>query len=235
MTPPRALPIVLALVVLALAGCGGSDDEGVTRGPSNLPVVALTFDDGLNGETTRKVAALLEAAGMQGSFFVVGRTLDGQQELADALLARGHVLGNHSFDHARAQANDRAYDQLPRAEGEFVRVAGVCPRFFRPPFGTETAGTRAAVRRAGMQTILWDVEVGDWSETDPERLAARVLEQVRAGSIVLLHDGSDGQPGADRSVLLRALPMIVDGLRARGLTSVGLDRLLDQPAYLEGC
>ncbi len=86
-----------------------------------------------------------------------------------------------------------------------------------------------------MLTVLWDVEVADWPEQDPERLAARVLQSVRPGSIVLLHDGDEGKPAADRSVLLAALPEILDGLRARGLQGVTIDRLLAMPGYLAHC
>ena len=84
-------------------------------------------------------------------------------------------------------------------------------------------------------TVLWDVEVADWSETDANRLAAKVLERLRPGSIVLLHDGANGTPGADRSVLLRALPTILDAIDARGLRAVRVDTLLNEPGYLDRC
>jgi len=229
------LGVALLLAAMGSAACEGSEDAGVTRGPAESALVALTFDDGLNGESTREAAALLEAAGMRGTFFVVGRTLEEQADLGRELLARGHVLGNHSFDHARARPDDREYDELRRAEDEFARVLGICPRYFRPPYGTETAHTKAAVRAAGMRTILWDVEVADWSEADPHRLASNVLDEVRPGSIVLLHDGDEGRHGGDRSVVLAALPAILDGLRARGLEGVGVDVLLGEIAYLGGC
>ncbi len=58
---------------------------------------------------------------------------------------------------------------------------------------------------------------------------------MKPGSIILLHDGIDGNPGADRSVILTALPLILDGLKERGLTPVTLDKLLGVPAYLPSC
>jgi peptidoglycan/xylan/chitin deacetylase (PgdA/CDA1 family) len=225
----------LALALALLSACGDSAEAGLTRGPVETSMVALTFDDGLNGATTRQVAALLEGAAMRGTFFVVGQTLEPQAPLARDLLSSGHVLANHSFDHTRAQPDDREYDQLSRTQAAFSRQLGICPRYFRPPFGTETKHTKHAVREAGLRTILWDVEVADWSETDAARLAANVLAEVRPGSIVLLHDGNEGRTGADRSVLLAALPAILEGLNARGLRSVGLDELLSESAYLEGC
>ena len=80
--------------------------------------------------------------------------------------------------------------------------------------------------------VLWDVSASDWTTTDGRLVARRVLAAVRSGSIIDLHDGLDGNPSVDRSVVVRALPLILDGLRARGLRPVRLDRLIGGPAYL---
>jgi len=87
----------------------------------------------------------------------------------------------------------------------------------------------------GMTMVTWDVSAGDWATGDAELVARRVLDKVKPGSIVLLHDGIDGNIGADRTVILQALPLILDGLRQRGLKPVRLDELLGVPGYLENC
>jgi peptidoglycan/xylan/chitin deacetylase (PgdA/CDA1 family) len=209
--------------------------SGTTHASPDLPFVALTFDDGLNAQYTEQVASILEQHGAHGTFFVVGQTLEAQAPLARRLIQSGHVLANHAQDHRRASAIDVRYETLSQAQTAFSQTVGVCPRFFRPPFGARTPFVDFAVQRAGMRTIFWDVEVADWSETDASRLAERVLAAVQPGSIVLLHDGREGTPGADRSVLVTALPAILDGLHSRGLTPVALDQLLGVPAYLERC
>lgn len=240
MTVPRRLVLaalgVGVVVVIALGvALRGWDDEGVTRATDGRPQVALTFDDGLNGETTLAIASVLEARGAQGTFFVVGRTLAPQRDVAMRLLTGGHLLANHSEAHERARGWDVRYGTLDATQASIRAVTGRCPAYFRPPFGAETAFTKAAARRAGMRTVLWDVEVADWVETDARRLATRVLERLQPGSIVLLHDGADGMPGADRSTVLRALPAILDGLQARGLRAVSVDTLLGEPGYLDRC
>ena len=236
------LAVVLLIVAFAVRAVGheelvlrGASDIGVTRATDGRPLVALTFDDGLNSDTTLAVANELERHGAQGTFFVVGRTVSGQRALALRLIEGGHLLGNHSEAHERAQAADARYAMLAAAQTSIHAATGRCPAYFRPPFGTETEATKIAVRRAGMRTVLWDVEVADWSETDANRLASNVLERLRSGSIVLLHDGADGVPGADRAVLLRALPTILDGIDARGWRAVRVDTLLNEPGYLDRC
>lgn len=226
-----------ALTFLVLAGgrLFRWSDPSITHAEDGRPVVALTFDDGLNGETTRAVADILDRYGAQGTFFVVAHTVIEQPELARRLRDRGHLLANHSYDHPRAKKSDLRYAQAAKAQATFYAAFGECPTFFRPPWGVQTPWVNGAVHRAGMRTVLWDVEVADWYETDPARLAARVLEKVRPGSIILLHDGEDGHLGADRSTTVAALPAILEGLKARGLTPARLDQLLGVTGYIDGC
>jgi peptidoglycan/xylan/chitin deacetylase (PgdA/CDA1 family) len=86
-----------------------------------------------------------------------------------------------------------------------------------------------------MHTVTWDVSAQDWVERDGHAVARRILDEVRPGSIILLHDGLDGNVEADRSVLEVALPEILDGLAAKGLHPVRLDELLGVAPYLDHC
>lgn len=240
----RAAQILALAVVLLLLGGGalwaaatrlGWFERGIAHGPRDQQAVALTFDDGLNGATTLEVAAVLEAHGARGTFFIVGQTIEAQAPLARRLIERGHLLGNHSYSHPHPSWLNVRYAEISRTQTAFARTLGRCPRYFRPPYGQHRPWIAAAAQREEVGLAGWDVTGWDWSETDPQRLAERVLREVQPGSIVLLHDGRDGIPGADRAVLLAALPIILDGLAARGLTPVTLDVLLGTAGYMERC
>ena len=82
-----------------------------------------------------------------------------------------------------------------------------------------------------MRMAMWDVSADDDTHADPQVVADRVLRDVRPGSIIDLHDGEGGKPLADRSVVVAALPLILDGLQARHLLPVRLDQLVGGPAY----
>ena len=86
-----------------------------------------------------------------------------------------------------------------------------------------------------MTMVGWDDSGGDWTIRDPDLVASRILDKVRPGSIILLHDGLDGNLTANRSVLLRALPLILDGLKAREIRAARLDTLLGKPGYGDHC
>lgn len=205
------------------------------HGARNRNEVAITFDDGPNPPYTLEIAAILEENGVRGTFFEVGKAVARRSDVTKQLIERGHVVGNHSYEHDAFSYLDPQYPELKAAQDQFKKDVGVCPALFRPPHGTHTWFMSRVVEDAGMTLVNWDVSAKDWVEKDPERLAQRIVGRARPGSIILLHDGIDGNIGADRSVLVAALPAILDGLKAKGLKPVTVDQLLGIPAYLPSC
>jgi peptidoglycan/xylan/chitin deacetylase (PgdA/CDA1 family) len=224
------IPAVAVLAVLALVGATNPAAPWlgpvISHGPRDRAQVALTFDDGPNAETTRQVLDSLNERGVKATFFVVGKAVDGDPETVQRIIASGHLLGNHSYNHDGWRFIQPGYPELARAERSIKAATHVCTRFYRPPHGTHTPFAWFAAQRRSMQVVTWDVSTLDWSAVDAGELARSVVARARPGSIILLHDGIDGVPGADRRVLLDALPAILDGLRARGLDPVRLDALL---------
>ena len=91
------------------------------------------------------------------------------------------------------------------------------------------------VRHNGMTMVGWEVSPGEWTSHDGHRLARQVLRTVKPGSIIALGDRAAGQGHGRDAALLRALPIILDGLRTRGLRSVRLDELLHLSGYAGRC
>jgi peptidoglycan/xylan/chitin deacetylase (PgdA/CDA1 family) len=207
----------------------------ISHGSRDSRQVALTFDDGPNATATLAVRDILDAHGVKGSFFLVGQALDTRPDLARALLSDGHLLANHSYRHDSIHWLDPRYGELGSTQRAFARNLGLCPAYFRPPHGQHTPLMAAVVRHHSMAMVGWDVSVGDWSARSAERVADNVLRKARPGSIIVLHDGLDGRVNADRGVLVRAMPLILDGLARQGLHPVRLDELLGRPGYLPAC
>jgi peptidoglycan/xylan/chitin deacetylase (PgdA/CDA1 family) len=175
------------------------------RARANGRAVLLTFDDGPHPEHTPAVLDRLAAFGARAAFFLVGA------RVADpALVARiaraGHALGNHTFAHA-----------VPRWWGLRTDVRAcqkVVPgaTLFRAPFGKLTPAQWWAARRERLACVHWALDSGDWrcrTDADARVCAREVLELVRPGDVLLLHDD---HPRAG-AVLDELLP----GLAARGL------------------
>jgi len=204
---------------------------GVRHGDRRGGLVAITFDDGPNVAATPALAAILDRHHAKGTFFVIGKALDARPDVVKALYHDGQLVGNHSYHHDQWRWLDPRYPELRRTEDAFRRRLGVCPAFFRPPHGQRTPFMRRVADDRGVRLVMWDVSASDWTTTDAGLVARRVLRSARPGSIIDLHDGLDGDPTVDRSVVVRALPLILDGLRERGLRPVRLDRLIGGPAY----
>lgn len=244
---PTARRIVLSTVG-AIVLCGvtvcyvGATTPGVTwfgnlvhHGPRNSNQVAITFDDGPDPPYTLQVRDILDRYGVKATFFEVGKAVAQRPDVSKALLADGQLLGNHSYHHDAWRWLDPRYPELQKTQDTFKRLVGVCPAFYRPPHGTHTPFMAHVVEDHGMTMVTWDDSAADWATTDSALVARRILDKVQPGSIIDLHDGLDGNIGANRAVLVRALPLIIEGLRARGLQPVRLDVLLGRPGYLKSC
>jgi peptidoglycan/xylan/chitin deacetylase (PgdA/CDA1 family) len=234
------LVLALGLSALALycAMAPSSQVYGtiVTHGSRDEKLVALTFDDGPNDPWTLRIADVLDQYGVKATFFVVGKNADAHPQVVRALVERGHLVGNHSYHHRKRDAIfELRYGELTKAETSIAKAAGVCPALFRPPSGFHTPWQLHAVSSHHMRTIGWDVQPSDWKSPPADEIVKRVVDSVRPGSIVLLHDGDDTNQNVDRSATLDALPGIIESLQAEGYRFVRVDELLSVPPYLSTC
>jgi len=197
------------------------------RGRTDTASVALTFDDGPS-EDTERILEVLRAYDLKATFFMLGRQVELFPETARRVVADGHEIGNHSYSHPvylfRSRSQTRL--QLERAQKIIAGVTGKQPRLARPPCGVRTPAYFAAAEALGLRTVQWNVAGFDWKERTGAEIANSVLRETSAGSIILLHDG-DSALKRDRSATVAALPMIIEGLKARGLGVVPLSQLLE--------
>jgi peptidoglycan-N-acetylglucosamine deacetylase len=176
--------------------------------------VALTFDDGPWPGATDRILAILRRLHVAATFFMVGHQVDAYPGIVRRVAASGLEIGNHSFDHPEgfAALSDERINSEMADTNTLLANLGVTPTAFRPPGGSYDDGVVATARAQGMRTVLWDVDPRDWvSGVAPKLIVSNVLHKVRPGSIVLLHDG-----GGDAQHTIKALPDIIERLRARG-------------------
>lgn len=197
-------------------GCTGGRTGLVTNGPRNRKVVALTFDDGPS-EYTDDFLRVLEDEDVRATFFEVGQVMPGREEAMRQILAQGSEIGDHTMDHV--EYPDHA--QIAGAAARIEAYTHFRPCLFRPPGGGVNEGIVATAGSLGMRTINWDVDPRDWSNPGVGAIYANVVNHVRSGSIVVMHDG-----GGPRAETLAALPQIIDTLRGRGYRFATVTELL---------
>lgn len=182
--------------------------------------VALTFDDGPDELGTPPVLAALAAAGVRGTFFVLGERVRECPELTREIRARGHGLALHGMTHRR---HDRLATADARAELEdgieaIEEVAGERPRWYRPPYGKASPELGAICRELGLGLAYWSGWGFDWEPLSGAEIAAKVNGDLGPGTIVLLHDSARYAEREDAAPTAEALPEIVAAARAAGLT-----------------
>ena len=175
--------------------------------PPRPDQLALTFDDGPNPTATPHLLDLLAARNVKATFFLIGRYTLRQKALARRIVAEGHTLGNHTQTHPRLPlcTHARITAELTDAQHAITDTVGAPVRLFRPPHGFRTPFVLKTARHLGLTPTTWNLIANDWSLPTAEAITARVLAGIagnqrrgRASNIVL-HDGSQISPTADRS------------------------------------
>jgi peptidoglycan/xylan/chitin deacetylase (PgdA/CDA1 family) len=188
------------------------------RGRGRTPkAVALTFDDGPWPGATERVLAILERFGVKATFFMVGSQAERYPNLVKRVNRAGHSIGNHTFDHPVdplfADMTDlRTANEIDDAD-EVLARQGIHPTLFRPPGGSFDAFVVQEALRRQMRVVMWSVDPQDWrAGRTAKEIVKKVLRDVHAGSIILLHDG-----GGDAEHTIKALPDLIRGIRKMGL------------------
>ncbi|MCU1266815.1 MAG: polysaccharide deacetylase [Acidobacteria bacterium] len=203
----------------------------VWRGSPDTSAVALTFDDG-PGPDTERILDVLGEQHLCATFFMIGRHVERFPKTAARVVTEGHEVGNHSYSHPifLYQSRRQTSYQLGRTQAVIAYETGTEPELARPPCGVRTRAYFRATRELGLRTVQWDVAGFDWRHRNADQIAQSVLSRVCAGSIILLHDG-DSEGKQDRRATVAALPLIIGGLSARGLSVVPLRRLLGDTKF----
>jgi len=194
---------------------------------------ALTFDDGPDPRYTSAISRTLATRGHHATFFVLGRSVRAHPDVAAQIVGDGHELACHGDDHRLlAFAGPGEIERQIAATERAIRSAtGQSPALlYRPPHGVRSPWLTRVVRRCGYRVCAWDGSVFDTAEPGVDLIASRVERRLRAGAVILLHDGDGSGREGSRSQTGDALPAILDAADARGLVSVRLSSLVLETA-----
>lgn len=205
----------------AKATCFVFVGEVTCRVETSEPLVALSFDDGPTPEGAEIALAALRRENVHATFFLIGRYIERDPESVRRILAAGHEVANHSWSHRWMMGRSGSWydEEIARTAAALRRLGDGGPLLFRPPFGKKLFGLPLAARRQGHRMIMWDVEEPETE--DPQAYAASIVARARPGSIILMH-----LMYRHRRVAREALPLVLEGLRRKGLRVVTVSELL---------
>lgn len=183
------------------------------------PMIALTFDDGPDADSTPRLLDGLKERGVQATFFVIGANIekDGNDALIKRMYEEGHLIGNHTYHHVDLSglSHEAAHKELEMTDERIREITGEEPYFIRPPFGAFPDDMEEDLDRL---YVKWTVDPLDWTTKDTDTVVRRVIEDTGENDIILLHDCYDSSVDA----ALR----IVDILQEKGYEFVTADRII---------
>ncbi|MEK4485304.1 polysaccharide deacetylase family protein [Psychrobacillus sp. FSL H8-0484] len=178
--------------------------------------VALTFDDGPHPKNTLKIIDLLDKYDAKATFFMLGNRVDFYPEIAKKVADEGHELGNHTWNHKdlTTLSKEEGIQEVEKTNETIKSATGREPTAFRPPYGAVNEQIQNSI---GSPTYLWTIDTLDWKSHNPNEILKIVKENVKDGSIILMHDIHDTS--------VQAVEPILKYLKAEGYEIVPVSEL----------
>lgn len=184
------------------------------------PEVALTFDDGPHPVYTPRLLDGLKERGVTASFFVLGRNVEGNEELLLRMKEEGHLIGNHTYNHTKLDdvGHQEAVTEIQKTSQLVENILGEGTEYIRPPFGVWNKELEYDVT---MLPILWDVDPRDWTTKNVAATVGKVTSEAEDQDIILFHDCYSSS--------VEAALQVVDLLLEQGYEFVTADRIILAP------
>ncbi|HUD05961.1 MAG TPA: polysaccharide deacetylase family protein [Candidatus Saccharimonadales bacterium] len=229
------LAVLFIIIVLIIWLCFNPKFKIYSRSdaPTKGKLIALTFDDGPNSDSSGEILRILKRNSVKATFFVVGKNVGKYPDLLRKAFRDGHLIGNHSYlhDYRMARGSKAAVEDIEATSDAIYKVINRKPAFYRPPFGLRTPWGARAVNKSGYFIVTWDNMTYDYWGLSSERIVRNIVNNSRPGGIIVLHDGREGfsRPGSLNTV--EALPGIIENLKQQGYKFVKLDELFGVSGY----
>jgi peptidoglycan/xylan/chitin deacetylase (PgdA/CDA1 family) len=173
--------------------------------PNTANKIYLTFDDGPTPEITEWVLEQLEKYDFKATFFCIGDNIKKHPEIFNQIIANGHAIGNHTFNHLNGWKTST--EQYVENSTQWSVVSGQAEnnkqqrlnnKLFRPPYGKIKNSQAKKLQKLGYKIIMWDVLSADFDTCiTKEKCLDNVLKNTKAGSIIVFHDSLKAFPNLE--------------------------------------
>lgn len=152
--------------------------------------IALTFDDGPHEKYTPEILDILKEYDIKATFFVIGTNIELYPDIVLRTIREGHEIGNHTYHHNKYKDNDllNIENEIVMNEKILYEIAEYKPKIFRPPGGYCCSQLTKKTAFLDYSVILWSIDTRDWKVKSPQIIADTVIDNIKAGDIILCHD-----------------------------------------------
>lgn len=224
-----ALVLVVAFVVRPLAL-----EVSARLSPRKVPIykvaradkkMSISLDATWGVDQTDEILDILDRHGVKTTFFLAGYWVRQYPEYVKKIVARGHEVGNHSFEHPHMNAltREQIRRDLERNHELLKELTGQDAFLFRPPFGEYSDKVIEVAEELGYYTIQWSIDSLDWKDVSADFMVKRVIDRAGPGEIVLFHNAGKHTP--------QALDILLPRLKAAGYEIVPISELIYRDGY----
>lgn len=191
--------------------------------------IALTIDDGPEPDVTTKVLDILDAHQIKATFFCVGDKALQYPALCQDIIHRGHTIENHTQRHRHTFSllGPKGYQQeIQAAQNTLTTVTGEQPLFFRAPAGLRNPFLEPVLKKLNLTLASWTVRGFDTQNGNAEQIKSKLISHLKAGTILLLHDGNAAKTHDGIPVILEVLPDLIKAAQSKQLRFITLRQAL---------
>lgn len=159
------------------------------KGNPEKPMVSFIINVAWGNEHLSSMLAILKKHHVKATFFLEGRWVQKNPELAKMIVDAGHEVGNHSYTHPNMQnlTSAQIRQEIKRTNEVIEATTGEKSRWFAPPSGSFKNEVVKIAAEERLGTVMWSVDTIDWQKPAPDVLISRVMSKIHNGAIVLMH------------------------------------------------
>lgn len=196
--------ITFSLICALIGFCGflsKSTDQTTSATPKSIPIysverqdnaISLTFDCAWGSEDMDKILSVLNKHNIKATFFVLGTWAKDNAQAMKNIVAGGHEIGNHSYNHTyyTTLSSSAMIEDIKKCNEEIKKACGAIPSLFRAPSGDYNNNVISASKESGMEYIQWSVDSLDWRGLTCQQMLERIIPKTKSGDILLFHNGT---------------------------------------------
>lgn len=202
-------------------------DRVIIKGNIEKKIIALTFDDGPERNITPKVIDVLNKYKVKGTFFFEGGLVKNNTDIVKKAFLSGHQIAGHSYSHPQFTriSKEQVQSEVSKTNQLINKAIGKTPLFLRPPYGDIDESCLSALDEE-YKSVIWSMDTFDWvNKTKASEISRFVIDAAEPGDIILMHSSSGKQE------TLKAVPLIIEGLKKKGYEFVTVSEMLGEEAY----
>lgn len=205
--------------------------KSLWRGKRNSRKIGLSFDDGPGAGITERVLKILKRHDVKATFFVLGKSIAGNESILLKMSREGHEIGNHGFSHEKMHRMpaEKIEKEVKTTERLIRKITTIRPALLRTSHGFVSPLVGAVAKREGYRIVAWTKGVWDTDEgVTPGEITSRTLKNLKGGDILLLHDAHGDDKKRVQKATAEALPEIIRGVKSLDYELVPVGELIKE-------